>query len=177
MNFADPVQNVQAFGFNGAMKIADFGAGSGAYALVLASRLRDNGKIFAIDVQKELLAKLALEARRRHLTNIETIWGDVEKPLGTKLRDAELDGVLISNLLFQTKAAYSVILEAKRILRPGGVAVIIDWTDSFSGLGPSPADIITAVKAEQIFNEAGFKKIGEFSAGPHHWGRRFQKAS
>lgn len=176
INFADPAQNIQSFGFVENMKVADFGAGTGAYALLLAKRLGE-GQVYAVEVQKDLLDSLMLEARRRHLTNLKPIWGDIEKPLGSKLRDGEADGVLFSNILFQTKSAYSAVLEAKRVLKPGGIVVAIDWSDSFGGLGPSPADVVTAAAAEKIFAEAGFKKVGEFAAGPHHWGRRFQKAT
>lgn len=176
MSFADPAQNIQHFGLAAGMKVADFGAGAGAYTLLLAKRVED-GKVYAIDVQKELLERLAREARAKHISNVEVVWGDIEKVGGTKLRDGSLDAVIISNVLFQAKAGYSVALEAARVLRLGGVAIVIDWSDSFGGLGPHPADVITADKAEKIFAEAGFKLIGEFPAGPHHWGRRFKKGS
>lgn len=174
MSFADPAQNVSHFGFADNLTVADFGAGGGAYALALARRLRD-GKVYAIEIQKELLEKLAAEGRAAQLNNLEVIWGDIEKLGGTKLADGSVDGVLISNVLFQTPAAYSIALEAKRILRPGGLVVVIDWSDSFGGLGPPAEAVVSAAKVEEIFTSAGFKLLGDFTAGPHHWGRRFRK--
>ncbi len=176
MAFADPAQNIQHFGFLPEMKVADLGSGTGVYSLLLARRL-ETGKVYAVEVQKGLLEKLATEAEHHQLDNLEVIWGDAEKLGGTKLKDGSLDGVLISNLLFQAKAGYTIALEAARILKPGGLLVVIDWSGSFSGLGPHPDDIITPEQAEKIFSEAGFKKINQFPAGPHHWGLRFKKGS
>ncbi len=176
MPFADPVQAVQYLGFDGPMTLADFGAGTGAYSLLLARRL-NLGKVYAIEIQPEVLGRLAAEAREQSLDNIEVIWGDVEKMGGSQLADGAVDGVLISNLLSQAKALYTLALEAARVLRPGGRVVIIDWQDSFGGLGPHPSEVVTALAAEQIFGGAGFRPTGEFSPGAHHWGRYFRKGA
>lgn len=156
------------------MIVVDLGAGSGAYTFEMA-KLIGGGRVYAVDVQKGLLAKLAAEARARHLSNVEIIWGDVEKPGGTKLRDGLAHFVLLANLLFQVTGKYTMALEIKRVLRPGGRLALIDWTDSFAGLGPRADQVVTAPAAAAIFREAGFKELSSFPAGDHHYGLLFEK--
>ena len=175
MAFADPAVIVNYFGLKPDMVVADFGAGSGAYALAMAEQTRPNGKVYAVDVQKDLLTTLKNQARERHLTNLEVLWGDVETLGGSKIGDQKMDFILLSNVLFQTEAGYQAALEAKRILRPGGQAAVIDWQESFGGLGPPPEKIIPADAAKKLFAQAGFAYNKSFPAGDHHYGLIFRE--
>ncbi len=175
MAFADPASIVNYFGLKPNMTAADFGTGSGAYALVMAEQVRPNGKVYAVDVQKDLLITLKNTAKERHLTNLEILWGDIENLAGSKIGDQRVDFVLLSNVLFQTKAGYKMAIEAKRILKPGGRVAVIDWTDSFGNLGPRPEDVVTANLAKKVFAQAGFVWEKDFPAGGHHYGLIFKK--
>lgn len=173
--FTDPAQNVAAFGLTEGMRVADFGTGSGAYALIMAERVGSTGKVYAVDIQNDLLTRLDKLAKERHLENIEIIWGDVEKQGGSKIADQTVELVLISNTLFQSDAKYTLALEAKRILVPRGRAVIIEWQDSFAGLGPAPERVVKAADVKKIFEQAGFRHQTDFPTGPHHYGMIFNK--
>ena len=129
--FAHPVRNIAALGVDTGMKIADFGSGSGAYVLGLADALHGSGVVYAIDIQKDLLRRTKNEADKRGFKNVEVLWGDLEKPHGSKLADGLLELVLISNLLFQIDDRRAVLREAWRILRPAARLAILDWSDSF----------------------------------------------
>ena len=136
-DFAHPGKNLKALGIEPGMLIADFGAGSGAYVLEAAQMLHKSGRVYAIDVQKDLLRRIHTEARKRGLDHaIEFIWGDLESAGGSKIADGLLDLVLISNILFQVPDKTAIFREARRILKPSGRAVVIDWYESFGGLGP-----------------------------------------
>ena len=101
--------------------------------------------------------------------NIEAIWGNIEKIGGTKLREAMADRVIVSNVLFQIeqKDRDNFCLEAKRITKPGGKILIIDW-NAVTPLGPK--EFITKAAAQSLFEKAGFKYEREFDAGDHHYG-------
>jgi FkbM family methyltransferase len=173
--FSNPQANVAEFGLIPGMKVADFGAGVGEYALQMARVVGDGGKIYAVEVQKDLLDRLTKEAKEQHLSNVEVIWGNIEKPKGTKIADQSINVVLVANVLFQTDAKYATALEAKRVLRSGGRVIAIDWSASFGGLGPQSSQVIPAEEVKKIFAEAGFQFQSEFSAGNFHYGLIFVK--
>ncbi|HCI04447.1 TPA: hypothetical protein DEW47_00490 [Patescibacteria group bacterium] len=175
--FLRPTEIVEKFKLSSGMVVADFGSGSGHYALAAAKELRGTGTVYAIDVQKDLLAAIKTEAESKHLNNLEIIWGDVENDKGSRLADESVDFVIISNLLFQAQDKAAIARETKRVLKIGGMAAIIDWSDSFGGTGPTPNMVVPKSKAEEIFITEDFKLEKEFDAGTHHYGMIFKKNS
>src|SRR3989344_7066942 len=176
-SFAHPKRNIGALDIQGGMKVADFGSGSGAYALLVAERLGGSGHVYAIDVQKDLLRRTANEAEKRGFKNVEVIWADLEAPRASKLADASIDLVLISNLLFQVSDKLPVLREARRIVKPRGQVAVIDWSDSFGGMGPQREDVVKKEQAIELAQSAGLGLVREFAAGAHHWGLIFRPAA
>ncbi|MBU6430804.1 MAG: methyltransferase domain-containing protein [Patescibacteria group bacterium] len=173
--FSDPAKNIEQFGLSKGMFVADFGAGSGFYAMSAAKAVGDKGRIYAIDVQKDLLQRIKNQANTERMPNIEIIWGDVEKIGGTKLKDDSIDAVIIANILFQAAEKNNICLEATRILKRGGRALVVDWRDSFGGLGPKQSDVFSSSVAKEIFQKNNFALEREFNAGEHHYGLIFKK--
>jgi ubiquinone/menaquinone biosynthesis C-methylase UbiE len=168
--FAHPVRNVDALGVEPGNTVADFGSGSGAYVLAIAEKLQNEGHVYAIDVQQDLLRRTKNEAHKKGFKNVEIIWGDLEKAGGSKIADRHVDLVLISNLLFQVDDKTILLAEAKRILRKSGRLVIIDWSESFDGMGPIKRAVVTRESALDLAKKAGFEQVEEFDAGAHHYG-------
>ncbi|MCR4306552.1 MAG: methyltransferase domain-containing protein [Candidatus Yonathbacteria bacterium] len=176
MDFSDPKKNVEQLHLREGMSVADFGAGSGAYSIAAAQAVGDSGKVYAVEVQKDLLQKLKNEATSGGVHNIEVLWGDIEVPHGTKIKDYAVDAVIISNVLFQAEDKRGVLNEARRILCPGGSMLVVDWVDSFGGLGPHPNEVLTQTAAKKLCNEAGFSYERDIGAGSHHYGMIFKKS-
>ncbi|MCC7004651.1 methyltransferase domain-containing protein [Candidatus Nomurabacteria bacterium] len=173
--FSNPQKNVENFNLDPGMRVADFGSGSGHYAIALARKVSKSGRVYAVDVQKDLLQKLKNEAQKLGLSNIEAVWGDIEHVGGTKIIENSLDAIVVSNVLFQVQDKDSLCKEAKRILKPRGRVFIIDWTDSFGGLGPQLKDVFPEFKARELFEKNGFVFDRDVSVGDHHYGIIFKK--
>jgi ubiquinone/menaquinone biosynthesis C-methylase UbiE len=174
--FAHPVRNVAALGIEPGMVVADFGSGSGAYVLAIAEALAGAGKVYAVDVQKDLLRRTLNDAGKRGFSNVHILWGDLEKANGSKLADKSCDVVLISNLLFQVEDKREVMREAKRVLRQRGTLVIIDWQESFGGMGPIKEHVFDKEATLSLASGTGFVFHREFNAGAHHYGLIFHMA-
>ncbi len=170
MAFIDPKNNIEQFGLSEGMRVADLGSGSGFYVIESSKVVGGEGRVYAVDVQKDLLEKVKASASLEGLNNIEIIWGDIEKLGGTKLADASVDAVIISNTLFQVEEKDNLLIETGRILRPNGRVLVVDWTDSFNGLGPAPESVFTGQQAKDLFQKNGFVLDKEISAGEHHYG-------
>ncbi len=167
--FLDPKNVVTVCDLSPDAHVADFGAGSGVYTFLLAEGFPMR-RIFAIDVQKDLVDHLQKEALKRGVQNVHAIWGDVDEVKGSMLRNESIDCVLMANILFQLEDISTALKEAHRILKQGGKLLVIDWTDSFGHLGPHPDHVVTEERAKRLLEETGFlieKKIED--AGAHHY--------
>lgn len=171
--FSNPKRIVDALGITAGMKVADIGSGSGEYSLPLAVAVSDSGKVYAIDIQKDLLDRLKNSATEKGLSNVETLWGDIDEDGGTGLREDLVDISIAANILFQVEKPESLAKEIVRITKPNGKIVLIDWTDLFGGLGPRPESVFKEERAISLFQ--GYKKISSLEAGEHHWGVILQK--
>ncbi len=167
--FSDPNKNIAQFRLMHGMNVADIGAGSGAYS-ILAGAIVGDGTVFAIDIQKEMLSRLDSEVENLNINNIKTIWGDVEQDGGTKLADSVVDACILSNILFQIEDKDSCLKEVKRILKPGGKILLVDWSDSWNGMGPHKDMVHTESQAYALFEKHKLKPVEEISAGEHHYG-------
>ncbi len=165
--FSDPSANLAKLGLNHGMKVADIGAGSGFYTLLAAEHVGGSGKVFAVDVQKDLLERVRNAALAKHLNNVEAVWANAEKIGGTKLKEASIDRIIASNILFQLDKPEDFALEMKRILKQGGKILVVDWSE-VSQLGP--ANLFPQIKAEAMFTKNGFTLGQSFNAGDHHYG-------
>ena len=155
--------------------IADFGAGSGFFLKALSQAVGLDGKVFACEIQKPLVEKLGEQARIQGLLNIHPLWCDLEEENGIKIADRELNVALLANTLFMIEDKETAIKEMSRTLRPGGKLFVIDWTESFSGMGPAPENVITAEEATNLFESNNFILDREYPAGEHHYGLAFRK--
>ena len=173
--FSQPEKNIEQFSVDPGMKVADLGSGAGFYSIALARAVGKTGRVFAVDVQQELLSKLKNEAFRNNIDNIEVVWGDVDEENGSKLKEESVDKVIIANTLFQVDDKDNLAKEAYRILKKKGSLLLIDWTDSFGGLGPHNSRVVKPDQGRTILEKAGFSYLRDIKAGDHHYGMIFVK--
>jgi ubiquinone/menaquinone biosynthesis C-methylase UbiE len=169
MNFSDPKSNVLQLGLRDGMKVGDLGAGSGHYAVAAAAIVGPEGRVYAVDIQEDILKHVKDHAESMGRRNVETVWGNFEKLGGTRLRDASLDAVILSNTLFQLDHREGAVAEIKRILKPEGRLLVVDWAGAYGGMGPAAHHVVSEHAAEELFITAGFHKAKAFRAGPHHY--------
>jgi len=164
--FTNPLKNLKAFGLREDNIVADLGAGTGYYSIAAGAMVL-RGKVYAVELQKDFLDTIKSKILEARLNNVEIILGDVEKPGGTKLGDGVVDAVIASNILFQVEDKEKFIEEIKRILKPKGRVLLIDWSE-LSIMGGTA--IIPKDKAKEMFEKKGFAVDREIDAGSHHYG-------
>src|SRR3989338_4120315 len=96
-HFSSPHESILQLGLREGMKVGDFGAGSGHYARAAAAVVGHSGKVYAVDVQEDVLKHLKLNTHEHRKSTVDAVWGDIEKPGGTHLRDGSLDAVMLAN--------------------------------------------------------------------------------
>ncbi len=125
LRFMPPTEVVNALELAPGMTVADIGAGTGYFALPVARAILPNGRVFAVDVQREMLTRLDAKLRQAGASgNISLVEGDAT---GTTLPDATCDRVLIANVWHELPDHTAALREFARILRPDGRLAILDW--------------------------------------------------
>ena len=173
--FVIPDKAVSHFHLLEGDKVADYGAGGGFFLPALSKAVGAGGVVHACEIQKALVDRLGDLAREQGLHNVHPMWCDLEEPNGIKINDGALDVAVLVNALFMMEDKETAVKEMARTLRSGGKFFVIDWTESFAGLGPTPGHVITSADAIPLFEANGFVLEREFPSGDHHYGLAFRK--
>lgn len=173
--FSDPAKIVSQLKLRSGEVVADFGVGSGHYTLAAAKIVGNHGEVYAFDVQTELLTRVGKLAAEKGLFNVKVMATNFELENSTKLKNEAVDFVIIANILFQLKNKENILKEAQRILKKSGKLLIIDWSESFGGVGPQPADVVSKKTMEQLADKTNFSLLSSIDAGDYHYGLVFKK--
>ncbi len=155
-------------------KVGDLGCGSGYMSFAASRAVGERGKVFAVDVQKQILEQVKKEAQSEGLDNIEVIWSDLETIGATKIANQLLDVVILTNTLFLVQDKTSVVGEAKRLLKTGGKLLIVEWRPGNMNIGPPSDKRISLDEIKQITSQQGFSQEKEVDAGKYHFGTLFK---
>ena len=117
------------------MTVADVGAGTGYFAIPIARAIACEGKVFAVDLQQEMLSLLANKLLATDApSNISLVQGSAD---ATSLDSESCDLAFLANVWHEVPDHAGALRELKRILKPGGSLAILDWrTDVEHPPGP-----------------------------------------
>jgi predicted methyltransferase len=120
-------QNVDAIfaemGVRPGASVADIGAGDGFFTSRLARLVGANGRVFAVDIDDAVLARLRKRLQEEGIDNVTIVKGSVDDP---KLPDATLDAALIVNAYHEMEQHQLVLAALRRALKPDGRLVIVE---------------------------------------------------
>ena len=168
--FLNPSEILKKLRLGKSMIAADFGCGSGGWAIPLAKILKE-GKVYAIDILEEPLSALRAKLKIEKVFNVEARKADVEK--GTTLLSNSCDLVLMTNLLFECENKKKVMEEGKRVLKKKGKILVVDWQKD-NPLTPE-IEWLDFEEIKKIAQELNLKLEKEFAAGSYHYGLIFEK--
>lgn len=103
---------------------ADFGCGGGYFTSLLATEVGPEGKIYALDIQEEVLKEAQEFLKNLNLKNVRFLKQDLEVSSG--LEEKFLDFVFISQVLYQSENPEKIIGEAKRVLKNNGHLILLE---------------------------------------------------
>jgi ubiquinone/menaquinone biosynthesis C-methylase UbiE len=142
------------------MVVADIGAGSGLFARPLAKAVAPSGKVYAVDIQQDLLDHINQRDKEEHITNIQTVLGEYDDP---KLPARNVDLAFINDVLhhIQHRAAYLKALGTYP--KPDGRIAIIemDKNDPKTPHRNQPELLVAREEILKWMSDAGFKLVQE----------------
>ena len=149
--------------------VADIGAGAGWFTIRLARRVGPNGRVYAEDVQPEMVTSISRRASAEGLINIQPTLGVDSDP---KLPGGSIDAVLLVDSYHEIDEILdrvTLLRNLAKSVRPGGRIGIIDFT--LQGSGPGPA-MDERVSPEAVINEAkqaGLKLLSQETFLPYQY--------
>jgi ubiquinone/menaquinone biosynthesis C-methylase UbiE len=128
---------LDALGIAEASVVADFGAGAGWFTVRLARRVGPNGRVYAQDVQQEMLAAISRRVAREGLANVVSVLGRAKDPM---LPTGALDAVLTVDVLHEIDDRVTLLAGLARALKPHGRLGVVDFLPGGGGPGPEAAE-------------------------------------
>jgi cyclopropane fatty-acyl-phospholipid synthase-like methyltransferase len=149
-------------------KVADIGAGTGYFAARLA-RSVPNGRVYAADLEPDMVRYLGERAKREGLKNLV--------PVQARADDAALpepvDLVLLVNTYHHIDARVAYFTRLRERLKPGGRVAIVDYTMD-SPVGPPKHHRVAASKVADEMKAAGYAPAAQHGFLPYQYLLVFQ---
>ena len=119
-----PSRAIAALDIKPGQVVADVGAGSGYYTVRLAKRVGPIGRVFATDIQQEMLDLLKKRLSRERLDNVELVLATDVDP---RLPAGQLDLVLMVDVYHELARPQDVLRKLRSALKPDGRLVLIEF--------------------------------------------------
>ena len=104
--------------------VADLGAGGGYFTLKLANAVGAAGKVYAVDIDREMTDLIAGQAKKGSAANVETIVANSDDPL---LPATGVDLIFTVNTYHHFDNRVGYFANLRKYLRPGGRIAVIDF--------------------------------------------------
>lgn len=116
---------VEALALKPGEVVADIGAGSGYFSWRMAQKVGASGKVYAVEIQQEMLDLLMANMKRRRVGEIvEPMLGTVQDP---KLPAGAVDTILLVDVYHEFDFPYEMTRAMIEALRPGGRLVLVEY--------------------------------------------------
>jgi ubiquinone/menaquinone biosynthesis C-methylase UbiE len=129
--------------------VADVGAGSGYHTFRLAAAVGPKGKVYANDIQKEMLAIIKKRMEKDKVANIETVLGT---ETDAKLPENKIDLILLVDVYHEFSHPYEMMESMLKALKPGGRIVFVEYRMEDPEV---PIKLVHKMSQKQVIKEMG----------------------
>jgi ubiquinone/menaquinone biosynthesis C-methylase UbiE len=143
-----------AIGIAKGSSVADIGAGAGYMTWRLAERVGPSGKVYANDIQPEMLRLLRRNMEQRKLANVEPVLGAVDDP---KLPRDSVDLVLLVDVYHEFSAPQAMLRRIRESLRKDGRLVLLEYRGEDPSVPIRPEHKMTIAQVKAELEPEGFR--------------------
>jgi ubiquinone/menaquinone biosynthesis C-methylase UbiE len=158
----NPEATLKIVGLSPGMVFVDVGCGDGFFAVPAAQLVGEKGKVYAVDVDASAIERLKAEAAGKGLKNLTAKVGEAEK---TVFFQECADMVFYGRVLHDFRDPAKVLQNAKRMLKPAGKLVDLDWKKKSTVFGPPVRIRFSEEQASSLITTAGFTVESVQAAG------------
>lgn len=121
----EPERVIRSLELRPGMVVADLGSGTGYFTHRLAEAVGEGGRVYAVDINRELLNEVEQMVKAKNLANVQLVLADEYDP---KLPET-VDLIFSTNVYHHLKDRAAYFENAKRYLKPGGRVAILDFRE------------------------------------------------
>ena len=170
----NPQKLMDALAIKPGQTICDLGCGNGYYTLELARLVGPTGKVFAVDIQPEMLRLLESRAGQNNLKNIQLV---LNTPTDPKLPANSVDLILVVDVYHELSYPEHMLKALRKSLKPDGRIVLVEFRGEDPTVPIKPLHKMTKKQVRKELEPNGFKLVEEFDELPWQHVMFFGRAS
>jgi ubiquinone/menaquinone biosynthesis C-methylase UbiE len=152
--------------------VCDLGAGNGFYTLPMAQAVGEKGKVYAVEIQPEMLRFLKKRAAAAKVENIEYVLGTLIDP---KLPDSSQDVILLVDVYHEFSHPEHMLKAIRKALKPDGKLVLVEFRTEDEKVPIRPEHKMSKKQVNRELTANGFKLVEEFDKLPWQHMMFFQR--
>ena len=125
--FQPPDKIIQRSGIRKGMRVLEVGCGSGAYTTFVARTVGEEGKVYALDIQPEMLQQLEHKLAKPEDEDIKNIELVNSSAYDLPFDDGSLDLAYMVTVLQEIPDRSKALQQVRRVLKPGGILAVTEW--------------------------------------------------
>jgi cyclopropane fatty-acyl-phospholipid synthase-like methyltransferase len=164
--YQKPHEVLKALNLKQGEVIADIGAGSGYFALRFAQHVGEAGRVYAVDVDPDMIVHMNRRIRDLKLKNAVTVLAPPDDPF---LPESSIDRVFFCDVWHHIEKQARYLELTKRVLKPGGQIVMIDFHKKELPVGPPLELKIAREDLLRQMESQGFRVLKEHDFLPYQY--------
>lgn len=145
------------------MVVCDMGCGNGYHTLPLAEMVGEKGKVYAVDVQPEMIEMLKQNIESKGLKNIVPINSLYHDP---KLPPNTCDMILLVDVYHEFSHPVQMLAGMRAALKPDGQLVLVEFRAEDDSVPIKPEHKMSKAQINKEMNANGFKLVREYDGLP-----------
>lgn len=133
--------------------VADIGAGSGYITMKLSARVGSEGKVYANDIQPQMLRMLASRLASARIGNVVLVQGTIDDP---KLPEASVDLEMMVDVYHELSQPQAMLRHLRAALKPGGRLVLLEYRKEDPAIPIKYEHKMTVAEAKMEVEAEGF---------------------
>lgn len=159
----DCAQLLKALKIQPGQVVCDMGCGNGFYALQLAELVGKQGRVFAVDIQSEMLGYLRSRMRKEKVTNIQPLLGT---PIDPRLEPGSVDLMLLVDVYHEFSHPVEMLKAIRTSLKPKGRVALVEFREEDPLVPIKPLHKMSKAQIMKEFPANGFKLVEEYDKLP-----------
>jgi len=169
-----PDEVIQVMGLADDDVVADIGCGTGYFTRPMARAVAPRGRVYAVDIQPEMLRLLRERVEEEGLTNVEPVLSESDDP---KLPPGSLDWILLVDVYHEFQQPRAMLAKMREALKPDGKIALLEYR--LEGLSAVHIKEDHRMSPEQVLREwepAGYRLAARHEFLPTQHFFVFEKA-